>query len=1058
VDDIRIPPRPHAQKEVGRACNQSDPYLAGKGGCDRLSHMLHRPCSPARTPRDGARSWRLMLKVGWLAAWLIGTSAFTPDPHRAIPQFVHTSWTEKDGAPADIRALAQTTDGYLWIGTPSGLFRFDGLRFTRFEPQAGESLPARLVGRLLASRDGALWIVWGVGAVSRVLDGHVTSYSEREGLPATEGLVEAGDGSVIAGTVKGLWRFKDGVWEDVGKAWSFPPKLASDLYFDKAGALWVLTEDRILYLPPGRSQFVDPGEPSGPLHNFAQAPDGAIWISDPVRSARTVRRSGDRGPVTEVRVGASQVLFDRNGSLWVGTYGNGLRRIAYPDRIRGRKIAEFGPEAEQFTVKDGLSANYVRAALEDREGNIWWGTLHGLDRFRQSTFTPTPVPNPDVPRAILATGTGGLWTFSSTPFKQFEQVRIGPRGDLEVITPGVVTAMCEDETGALWAVGGDAFLRFQRDRFVRVPLPGDDIPKELVGITCGRAAGIWLLDQKRGLFRFADGALTRVTEQSQRVQGWGYLYTDRRGRIWKGQSDRVVLYDHGSVKDFGAGDNVPPGLVFTIYEDRAGSVWVGGEGGLSKFENGRFRALSKPNGFPAGSVFGMTEDDDGDWWIATDIGVLRIPSGELDHAIADPGYRVHHRSFNLLDGLPGTPRQGFPMPVVARTADGRIWFATSDGPASVDPRRIPRNSLPPPVHVETVKLDGKGVAPADGMTLSHRITDLEIDYTALSLSIPERVRFRYKLEGRDKEWRDAGTRRQAYYSGLAPKEYRFRVMASNNDGVWNEAGAVWSFSIEPAFYQTAWFRVLCALAGAGLIWAVGAVVVRRRTTLATALLTSQFQAALAERTRIAQELHDTLLQAFTGVTLQLAAIQRLLAQRGQEGAEALKGVLASADTALRDARRMIWDMRPAELEDQDLAAALETAAHSAMAESPARLVFVVKGDRRRLPLSVETAALRIGREAVLNAVTHAAPRTVEVSIEYAPRLVTVRVRDDGVGIAPGATDAAAKGEHLGIIGMRDRAQRAGGTLEISSEPGRGTVVSASLPIREMPGSSTDPAG
>ncbi len=354
------------------------------------------------------------------------------------------------------------------------------------------------------------------------------------------------------------------------------------------------------------------------------------------------------------------------------------------------------------------------------------------------------------------------------------------------------------------------------------------------------------------------------------------------------------------------------------------------------------------------------------------------------------------------------------------------------------------------MHVETVKLDGKEVAPADGMALSHRINDLEIDYTALSLSIPERVQFQYKLEAKDTEWRDAGTRRQAYYSGLAPKKYRFRVRASNNDGVWNDTGAAWSFSIEPAFYQTAWFRVLCALTGAGLIWAVGAVVVRRRTTLATALLKSQFQATLAERTRIAQELHDTLLQGFTGITLQLRAIERVLVQRPQEGAEALKSVLASADTALHDARHMIWDMRAVELEGQDLATALEAATRSTMADSSAALVFAVRGDRRRLPVAVETTALRIGREAVLNAVNHAAPRTVEVDLEYGPRSLTLRVLDDGTGIPPGAMEAAVRGEHLGIVGMRDRARRTGGTLEISSEPGRGTVVSASLPIRETP--------
>ena len=323
----------------------------------------------------------------------------------------------------------------------------------------------------------------------------------------------------------------------------------------------------------------------------------------------------------------------------------------------------------------------------------------------------------------------------------------------------------------------------------------------------------------------------------------------------------------------------------------------------------------------------------------------------------------------------------------------------------------------------------------------------------MSLSIPERVRFRYQLVGSDSGWQDAGGRREAFYTNLKPGSYRFRVIASNEDGVWNEAGAAFDFTIPPSFTQSRWFVAVWIVALSLLIWL--AYLGRMRQVAGG--LQVRYQAALAERTRIAQELHDTLLQGFTGITLQLRAIERMLARQPKESAEALKSVLASADTALRYARHMIWDMRAVELEGRDLAEALEMAARQAMAGSSAQFVFTVHGDRRQLPLAVETTALRIGREAVLNAVKHAAPRKVEVSLEYGPRSLTLRVADDGTGIRPGAMDAAAAGEHLGIAGMRDRAQRAGGTLDIASEPGRGTTVTASLPNRQPTAAANRPS-
>lgn len=664
------------------------------------------------------RIMSIMRKLAWLAACATATLAFALDPQQAITQFVHTSWTEKDGAPNNVRALAQTHDGYLWIGTTAGLFRFDGVRFIAFEPPAGEALPATRVLRLLATRDGALWIVWAAGAVSRLQNGHLTSYSAQDGLPAATALVESDDGTIVAATVSGLWRLERGRWKDATKEWNLPSKQAAQLYFDKSGTLWVETENRVVYLPRGQSRFVDTGNETR-LNNFAQAPDGTIWISEIRRSAHTIGRARDGMRDTEVRVGASWVLFDRDNSLWVSSVGDGLRRVPRPDRISGKQIAQFGPEAEEFTAKDGLSSPIVFAILEDREGNIWCGTENGLDRFRPGAFLAVDVPHPDMRRGVLATKDGNLWTFSTNTS---EIVRVDPRGAKEVIrTQYSIEGICEDESGALWVIRAmddrdDSIYRFRQGRDAPVPLPGDPGLRNLRAITCDHAGGVWLLDLQRGLFRLTDRGLEKIVDSADPTYRFPHLYADRRGRVWLGQRD-IEMFDHGSKRRFGASDGITATVIEAFAEDRAGNVWVGGEGGLAKFEHDRFRSLSRSNGLPAQSVSGLAEDDDGYWWIACEAGVLRIRAEELEQALSDPGYLVPYEVFNLLDGLPARPVEQH-IPVLTKTGDGRIWVATPKGIAYADPRRIPRNPIPPPVHVESVKVNGKETVPANGLVLS----------------------------------------------------------------------------------------------------------------------------------------------------------------------------------------------------------------------------------------------------------------------------------------------------------------------------------------------------
>ena len=982
-----------------------------------------------------------------LPTLLIALSAIDSTP-RPIKQLVHTAWTADDGAPTDIRAMAQTGDGYLWLGTLSGLVRFDGVRFVPFEAPSGDTVPTGGIRSMLEAHDGSLWIVWVGGAVSHLSGGRLTSYGERDGLQPTVQLTKSGSGMLVAATLHGLARFTGGRWEEFGREWGFGGTKAAGAWFDRGDTLWVETEDRVIYLPAGAHQFVDPGmrlTAQSAQTVFAQAKDGAIWMAEVYRSAHTIPRFGDRAPITEVKVGAWTLLVDRKGTLWIGSLGDGLRRVLDPTRIRGRRIEQFGPEAEQFTEKDGLLSNVVSGLLEDHEGNIWVSTVTGLERFREGAFTPHATPGGVRQRFVVATRDSSVWAVA---YNTFELIRIGLRKLDTVHTPFSLINLAEDSSGTLWSARLDGVLRIQGGRVV-AHASGDRDAQHLAEIAVDSQGTIWFFDEELGLLRRAGNRLVRVAPVGPTTQGPVVMFSDREGRIWVGQENRVTLYDHGKLSLFTPAQGMMLGGVRAFFQDRRGQVWISGDRGLSRFENGRFRTLRERRGVPGRSIYGIAEDDGGAWWIVTRDGVLRLPPGAIDSALSDSDYVAPYRLFDRRDGLGGRiPRWTYGR-WVTRSMDGRIWVATDGGVASVDPRAL-RSDLPPRVLIEGVRIDGRESAAAQTITLPPKAKDLEIDYTATTLASPEQVEFRYRLEGRDETWHDAGTRRRAYYTGLAPGRYSFRVIAGHGNGVWSEGqpGAVWSFRVLPAWYQTMAFRIGVILLIGVLGAAAAALIQRRRYRLAQETLKGRYEAALGERARIAQELHDTLLQAFTGITIQLRAIQRVIGARPQEGVAALDGALSTADVALRDARNSIWDMRAVELEGRDLPEALEGAVRSVIGQAPVTLKFTVLGERRPLTAEVATTALRIGREAVLNALKHANAKNIQVRLDYGRLALTLDVQDDGRGMTPGAAEQAASDGHLGLAGMRARVDRVAGTLHITSEPGKGTSVLASLPIDE----------
>ena len=982
--------------------------------------------------------------IALTAVLLAGLAAQDSIPIRPIHQFAHTTWAVQDGAPSEIRALAQTGDGYLWLGTPSGLVRFDGVQFAPFLPRDSDTLPAGGIRQLLGARDGTLWIVWESGVISHLASGRLATWEAQDDLAPAFQLAESSRSEMVAGTRAGLARLVAGRWRDAAAEWGFGGSEARAVWFDRGDALWVETGDRIVYRPSDGPRFLDPGwrlRRVGYQADFAEARDGTIWVAEMARSVHTLRRMGDTHPVTEVKVGAYSFLIDRKGSLWIGSRGDGLRRVPNPARIRGHVVEQFGPEAEQFTEADGLLSNVVWDLLEDREGNIWVSSDRGLERFREGSLVPYSTRGGHRPRGVFASRDSSVWIAA---FATQEITRIGPRGRDDVHEPPCwCYRMAQDSAGDVWAFSDTFVVRFHGLTPRKVRLEGGRL-LAVDAIAIDPSGTVWLTDQAMGLVRVIGNRMDPVAPAAE-IGRFTALLSDRQGRIWVGSSGRVVLYDHGTLRRFGAAEGVKEGQITDLYEDRAGTLWAVGAAGVHRFEGERFRALPLRQALPGGAVFGLTEDDAGAWWLATRAGLLRLEPGELPRAFADSNHAIRYRVFDRLDGLPGAIGMS-KLPVLVRAADGRIWVGADEGVASLDPEQLTPSDLPLEVLIEAARVNGRELAPADSAVIAAGVGNLEIDYTAPMLSFPERVQFRYRLENVDRAWQEVGTRRRAYYTDLRPGSYRFRVSASIGDGTWAEASAPWSFRVLPSWYQTRWFRALVIVMIASLGGLVVSLVQRRRHAHAQAELRHEYEVTLAERARIAQDLHDTLLQGFAGVTLQLKTAELALPDRPAAAAATILRVQQLAHESLREARERVWDMRETAAASDDLPTTLERIARDRAAGMPIDVAFTTAGSARPLPRPLEDAAFRIGREAIVNAVRHADAGRIEVHLDYGADCFRLEVRDDGRGFDANAAEEARRQGHFGLIGIRDRAAHLGGRCEVQSRRGGGTIVALELPL------------
>jgi ligand-binding sensor domain-containing protein/signal transduction histidine kinase len=991
-----------------------------------MSIMCHTRMSSERNDRVGdptRRSHHLCMATIVLALMPVPAAAAGAD----LVQYAHTAWRVGERVlHADPRALAQTIDGYLWLGSDHGLVRFDGVRFTTWAPPAGRHLPSPAVVRLLGSGDGSLWIGTAMG-LARFRDGELFEY---EGLARTyiAALIEARDGTIWAGggrdgsAILCAIRHPDVACRGTGQLGRF----VSALFEDSRGVLWVGAATGIWRWDRDRPlQFQIPH--SFPeIHAIEEDVQGHLLVA----VNHEVRRFVDGRLEPYLPAGLpttlkpTTLLHDRRGVLWIGGQDSGIVRIT-------------GGRSERFTRQDGLSGSFVSSLFEDREGNVWIGTIGGLDRFHEltvSTLSSNHGLLSERVTSVAADRDGGVWLGSIVGMNRWENGLITTPA-LAGRTKSYVASMYEDRAGRLWISSLTGLARVTG----RISRPVAGVGTGYVhAITEDGMGNVWMAHQQRGLLRLRDSAVVEQVPWAQfRGRIGRSLAADplRRG-VWVGFFEGgLSLFANGQVAEwYDSTNGLGSGRVNHIATSSDGAAWAATEGGLSRLSNGRIRTLTVSNGLRCNRVHWAIEDDSRALWLYTECGLARIAREDLQAWLAGENATttVVHRFFDESHGVWTTTEGTSYSPIVTKSLDGRLWFTTDQGVGVVDPNRLPFSREPPPVYVEEATADGRTYNVSTAINLPPRTRDLRIDYTALSLGAPEKVQFRYRLEGRDQEWVDAGSRRYAFYTDLPPSRYRLHVIAANSDGVWNQEGAVWEFSIAPAFYQTLAFRL------SALAVAIAALrgLHRQRLRRAAAALNIRFEERLAERTRIAQELHDTLLQSFVSVSMHL----HMLADdvKDHPVRPKLDTVLQRLGRALEEGRRSVSGLRTA-LTADDLERMLARDAEFFCGEQSTEVRIVVEGARRSLQPLVRDEVYRIVREALSNAFRHASATRIDMEFEYSDDHLRVSVRDNGQGIDE---DVAAKGidGHWGMQGMRERAESIGATLKVWSGADSGTEV------------------
>ncbi|MCM3870549.1 MAG: histidine kinase [Pyrinomonadaceae bacterium] len=965
----------------------------------------------------------------------LAQTAYGIDPGRAMSQYIHDRWESDKGFPGGlVYAITQTADGYLWIGTEKGLVRFDGLSFHLFQHANTPSLPAGPVLGLAADAEGRLWIRMGNPSLLRYTDGKFENVSaELEHVePAITAMARGKDGEVLlSALVNGTLRYSGGRFVKLAPPAELPNFLVISIAESQNGKIWIGTRDVGLFsVSQGHFSDIGQGLPDKKVNCILPITNEEVWVGTDNGVVRwngtAITSAGLSSSLSQVQ--ALTMIRDRDLNVWVGT-ASGLLRVNTE-----------GTAAFAEPDRRGLA---VSALFEDREGNIWVGTSQGIERLRDSPFvtfataegmpagSQGPIYIDAENRAWFAPAAGGLYWLKSGQVAHVTSA--GLSGD-------VIYSITGDKN-ELWIgrqKGGLTHLRYIDGSYsARTYTQTDGLAQNSVyAVHRNRDGTVWAGTLSGGVSRFSGGKFTTYTINhglaSNTVDA---ILEGSDGTMWFATPNGLSVMSRDRWRTFTVRDGLPSEKINCLFEDSAAVLWLGTDDGLAFLNNGRFQLPEKLPASLHEQILGLTEDEFGSLWIATANHVLRVTRANLRRGeFTDTDIN----EYGLADGLPGS--EGVKRHrSVAVDSRGGIWFSLNRGLSVVDPSRLRRSSVPAIVHINTMTADGRPVDVHRPINIPSARRRISFTFAGLSLAIPERVKFRYRLDGVDRDWSEPVKAGEAIYANLSPGSYRFRVIASNSDGVWNSAEEAIGFEIAPAFWQTWLFWILGAMTIALTVIAF----YRFRLHQLTRQLNVRFDERLAERTLIAQELHDTLLQGFLSASMQLDVavdqlppesparprlrrVLELMRQVTEEGRNALRGLRSSTNVSL--------DLEQSfSLIQREIGAGEET-----------DFRVIVEGASQALHPVVRDEVYRIGREAVVNAFRHSQAKNIEVEVAYLSNRLRILVRDDGCGIDSEVLNSGREG-HFGLPGMRERAERIGARLKVLSRGGLGTEVQVSVP-------------
>jgi ligand-binding sensor domain-containing protein/signal transduction histidine kinase len=985
------------------------------------------------------------LATGLALICLVG-EARALDPNHTLSQYLREQWTADNNFPGGaVDAITQTADGYLWLGTEKGLVRFDGVNFrltSSFSEFSGDP-----VSGLTTDRDGRLCVIfWGAGVLC-YRDGkfvNLASSLRRTTLEVASSWREEDGASLLTDLIDGILRVRGENVQVLVPPAVLPPSLVLAMAETRDGKIWLGTTAGLFYFADGRTTRVA-GIPDRKINCLLPVGDRELWVGT---SKGLYRWNGTlfsrvNLPPALATVEVLALLRDHDGNIWAGTT-RGLFRIN-----------AFGVS---FSDESDFGGRGINALFEDREGNLWAGGGRGLERIRDSvfvTYTLTagsahskdggPIYVDGENRIWSAPAEGGLYLLKDGRAQELN----APLLHKEVIysiTGGRDEIWIGTRYNGLKRLGFRAGLMVGKTYTQANGLAENSV----ISVYQDKNGAVWAGTLTSGVSKFKDGKfVTYSTADGLASNTVSAILETRDGTMWFATPNGLSAFSRGSWTTYATQDGLPSNSVNCLFEDSTGVLWITTPRGLAFFKSGR---LQVPRVVPDSlheQIFGISEDQEGWLWIATASHVLRVPNQELSSGALRS---VDVSEYGVADGLANANAVNGSRSVVA-DSQGRIWFSTSHGLSVVDPSHIMNNSTPALPHVEAIMADNDPITVGELVRIPSSHKRITFIYSGLSLAVPERIRFRYSLDGFDRGWSEPTAAREAVYTNLSPGSYRFRVIASNSSGQWNDSEAAISLEVDPAFWQTWWFHVSCVATFLALLWALYQLRLRQ----VARQFNIRLEERVSERTRIARDLHDTLLQSFHGLLLRFQTVSNLLPLG--EPKQKLDSAIDQAAQAITEGRDAVQGLRSSTVETSDLALALnvlgeELVGHESNPNS-AEFHVAVEGTPRNLHPILRDEVYRIAGEALRNAFRHAQAHRIEVEIRYDERQLRLRVRDDGKGIDPKLLREDGRAGHYGLHGMRERAKVVGGKLAVWSELDSGTEIELSIPASH--GSETSAA-